>query len=401
MSFMNRSPRRVWNFHPTSFALRAAHTSLRKLTLGGPKPVRMLLVSDGAAHTSEQQFAPIGRHAGLLRERLGVVAQYRKLTDALTMDARALSRFDVVGLKLLFQTPIAEAERIARHFAGALAGTGTKLVYFDGDDDLNIQYHGVISAVDLYVKKHVFADETAYQKQYLGKSNLTDHVSREHGFSFADNVISTSGGLDRSELHKLHLGWNIALDDKIFDLSRRMGDMPKPKRDIDISCRAYVQPSVWTHALRSTVLERMEALSGRFSILAPRDRVSQDKYYEEMLRSKICVSPFGFGELCWRDFEAILCGCLLVKPDMGHAKTSPDLFVPGVTYVPVKWDYSDLEAQCVRYLNNDAERLGIVEHAREMLLTSLEPDWFLDRFAGLLSRLKLGSPAGASQLVDA
>jgi len=27
--------------------------------------------------------------------------------------------------------------------------------------------------------------------------------------------------------------------------------------------------------------------------------------------SKICISPFGYGEICWRDFEAIIFGCLL------------------------------------------------------------------------------------------
>ncbi|HEX3140673.1 MAG TPA: glycosyltransferase [Rhizobacter sp.] len=398
MSFMNKSPQRVWNFHPASFRLRAISFGFRKLVVGGPKPVRMLLISDGAAHTSEQQFAPIDRHASLLRDRLGVVAQYRKLADALLMDSRALAGFDLVGLKLVFQTPAPEAERIAQHFAKALAGTGAKLVYFDGDDDSNIQYHGVISAVDLYVKKHMFADDQAYLRRYLGKSNLTDHVAREHGASFADDIIPTSGGLDRAELGKLHLGWNIALDDKIFDLSRHIGGVAKPARDIDISCRAYVQPSVWTHALRSGVLERMEAMSGRFNILAPRDRVSQEKYYEEMLRSRICVSPFGFGEICWRDFEAILCGCLLVKPDMGHVKTLPDLFVPGVTYVPVRWDYSDLETQCAHYLGNESERLRIVERASQALLASLEPEWFLDSFARLLTRLSLAAPAEASRL---
>jgi hypothetical protein len=400
MSFMNRSPRRVWNFHPASFPLRSATASLGKLALGGPKPVRMLLVSDGAAHTSEQQYAPIGRHADLLRERLGVVAQYRKLSDALKLSPGILKGFDLIGLKMLFQTPAAEAERVVRHFANAVRGGSTKVVYFDGDDDLNIQYHGVIEAVDLYVKKHVFADENAYAASYLGKSNLTDHVSREHGFSFADNIIPTSGGLDKAHLAKLHLGWNIALDDKIFALAQRR-DMPTPPRDIDLSCRAYVQPSVWTHALRSGVLERMEALSSRFSVLAPRDRVSQDKYYEEMLRSKICVSPFGFGEICWRDFEAILCGCLLVKPDMGHARTQPDLFVPGVTYVPVRWDYSDLEAQCERYLANEAERLRIVERAQKVLRESLEPAWFLDQFTDVLARLGLLAPTGDSRLAGA
>lgn len=386
---------RAWDLHPGSFGLRTFQVHLRGALSGGPKPIRLLLVSDGEAYTSEQQFAPLVRHATALRERFGLVTGHRKLAEALQLSASQLSRFDLVGLKLSFETPAAEAERITRHFATALARTSTQLIYFDGDDDLNVQWPAVLEAVDLYVKKHVFAEPSAYTAHYVGKSNLTDHVAREGSVSFADNIIPRSGGLPTAALDKLHLGWNIALDDKIFALSRRAASMPTLERDIDISCRAYVQPSVWTHALRSTVLERMEAMGERFRVLAPRDRVSQDKYYEEMLRSRICISPFGFGEVCWRDFEAILCGCLLVKPDMSHARTRPDLFVPGVTYVPVRWDYADLESQCARYLGDEAARLRIAEQARQTLLASLEPGWFLDQFEALLARLDTRALAAA------
>lgn len=389
MALTKKRLQRAWNFHPATFGFRAACAELRHAVGGGPKPLRMLLVSDGAAHTSEQQFAPIARHAAHLGKQLGIVSVHRTVASALALDAKSLSKFDLVGLKLVFHTPAEVAEQVVRHFTEAVSGTPTKVVYFDGDDDLNIQWLPVVARVDLYVKKHVFDEEQAYQHRYIGKSNLTDYVSRVHGNSFADNIIPSSGGLDRSQIGKLHLGWNIALDDKIFDLSRQMDSMPVGPKDIDISCRAYVPPSNWTHSLRSLALERMESMAERYRVLAPRDRVSQDKYYEEMLRSKICVSPFGFGEICWRDFEAILCGCLLVKPDMGHVRTLPRLFVPGVTYIPVRWDYADLDTQCARYLDNEPERLKVVTHARQALLAALEPGWFVDNFADLLRRLDL------------
>ena len=386
MPLVNRRVQRIWNLHPATSALRSAQAGVRSL-FGGPKPIRLLLASDGSAYTSEQQFAPIARHAASLRERLGVVAEHRKLADTLRMDRHALACFDVVGFKLRFTTAPEEAARVAQHFASALAGTSTKLVYFDGDDDINVQWHDVIESVDVYVKKHVFADQSAYLRHYVGKSNLTDYVSHEYGVSFAEDIIPDSGSLDRALLAKLHVGWNIAVDDKIFDLSRRIASMPDLPRDIDLSCRGYVRPSVWTHALRNAALERMEAMADRFRILAPRDRVTQEKYYEEMLRSKICVSPFGFGEICWRDFEAILCGCLLVKPDMTHVRSQPDIFLPDITYVPVRPDYSDLEERCAAYLANEDDRARIVENARQRLLASLKPAWFLDRFSELLTRL--------------
>ena len=79
-----------------------------------------------------------------------------------------------------------------------------------------------------------------------------------------------------------------------------------------------------------------------------------------------------------------MCGAFIVKPDMSHLKTLPNLFVPGVTYIPIRWDYADLEAKCEYYLQNEKERNEIVTRARELLINCLQPNWFLDRFRDLL-----------------
>jgi hypothetical protein len=55
----------------------------------------------------------------------------------------------------------------------------------------------------------------------------------------------------------------------------------------------------------------------------------------------------------------------------------------------VRWDYADLDTQCARYLDNEPERLKVVTHARQALMATLEPGWFVDNFADLLRRLDL------------
>lgn len=355
--------------------------------LGGPPPRRLLLASDGLAFTSEQQFAPLLRHADALRRRLGVVVESVPVERALRLAPERLAAADVLGLKLSFLTPPAEAERIARHFRAALAGSSTRLVYFDGDDDLCIQWPDVLAQVDGYVKKHVFADFAGYGRAYAGKSNLTDYVVQHHGRSFADNVIARTDPVPAAELPKLHLGWNIGLDDKIADLAKTLPPVDAATKDIDVMCRAFVPPEVWIHPLRAPLVERIEAMSDRYRVLAPSSRVSQEQYYQEMRRARICVSPFGYGELCWRDFEAVLCGCLLVKPDMGHVRTAPDIFVAGQTYAPVRWDYADLEAVCARYLADEPERLRVASRARQVLLDALQPEALVRSVEGLLASL--------------
>ena len=79
---------------------------------------------------------------------------------------------------------------------------------------------------------------------------------------------------------------------------------------------------------------------------APRVETAPDlprrRFLAELRAAKLCFSPFGYGEICWRDIEAIACGAVLVKPDMAHLITRPDLYEDGVTYVACRWDYADL-----------------------------------------------------------
>jgi len=68
-----------------------------------------------------------------------------------------------------------------------------------------------------------------------------------------------------------------------------------------------------------------------------------NQFIDELANSRTCFSPFGYGELCWRDIEAFQTGAVLIKPDMGHLETKPHLYEPGVTYLPVRWDFADLD----------------------------------------------------------
>lgn len=352
---------------------------------GGAAPIRLLLVSDGQVMTSEQQFAPFVRHAGALRRAMGLATRFMGLAEAARMPAAFFTRFDIVGLKVSFRADAGATADLARGIRRGIDGTATRLFYFDGDDDLNVLRPDLLALSDRYVKKHAYRDRADYAVARIGKSNLTDHVARVHGRSFADNEIPSTPALDPALAARIVVGWNIGLDDKIADLAARMPPPSDAPRPVDVCSRAVTTPDNWIHPLRHPVAETLAGMADRFAVLVPHGRVDQDEYYAEMQRSTICVSPFGYGELCWRDFEAILCGCLLVKPDMGHVETAPDIFVPGVTYVPVRWDYADLPEVCARYLADAEARRRIVARAHAVLMESLTPGWFADRLRTVLA----------------
>jgi hypothetical protein len=336
---------------PIRFGLTLASTSLVRQD----PPVRMLLLSDQASYTSEQQFAPLIQWRRAILENLGVVLQRQLVSDALLLPKRLLKGYDVVALKLDFRTPLPDALRIAEALRKAMTPEA-KLIYFDGDDDLCVQWPPLLPLVDAYVKKHCFSNRAEYRKVRTGKSNLTEYAARTHGVDFSADIIPRSEPVEDAGLRKVVVGWNIGLDDQIRRLCVRYPSLPPAEtKDIDVVCRATVNAKSWIYPLRAAVIPLIGSMAPRYSVLTPETRVPQDVYYKEMLRARACVSPFGYGEICWRDFEAVACGSVLVKPDMSHVETKPDIFVAGETYVPVRWDYADLVPTLERLLE-DPER---------------------------------------------
>jgi hypothetical protein len=351
----------------------------------GGRRVRVILVSDAREVTSEEQFNPFVAYRSELKERLGVISLHLLLQDVLRAP-KLLQSFDVILLKISFRTPRDEVNRIVRQIRNAAGDR--PIVYFDGDDDICIQWPEILPYVDLYVKKHVFSDRSGYLKKYVGKTNLTDYVHRQYGYSFADNIhAQESGPVEAGQISKIMVGGNIALDSNIMQLFAKMRSAPQDSpKNVDVMFRGNV-PKDWLQYLRKDIEPSLVRLQESYQVIVPQKRVSREEYYSEMLNSKICLSPFGFGEICWRDFEAVLCGCLLVKPDMSHIETAPNIFRAYETYVPVRWDYSDVHERCSYYLTHAEERQRIVAAASDALSDYYDKCRFVDFFSEMLERI--------------
>ena len=113
--------------------------------------------------------------------------------------------------------------------------------------------------------------------------------------------------------------------------------------------------------------------------------VKYSEYMDEMQRSKMCFSPFGFGEVCWRDYEAVVAGALLIKPNMYHVVTDPNIFVENYSYVSVKWDFSDLGEKVDYFLRHPVKRAEMVGNAYRLLREYVVSDSFPNFLMKLLN----------------
>lgn len=227
-----------------------------------------------------------------------------------------------------------------------------QLLWFDAADSSGTTQFYVVPHVDQYVKSSLLRDRIAYTRSFYGDTVFTDFYHSRFGISDSGPQRNRPT-LSRQHLVKLSLGWNIGLADlgrwarhryfvgRFLPIphvySSRFVPVDRPRRT-DISMRLGTTHARETVAFQRRITANMLAKRG-----VPVGKVSRSSYLRELGESKICVSPFGWGEICYRDFEAFSSGCMLLKPDMAHLETWPDFYRPGESYLPFAWDFADID----------------------------------------------------------
>jgi hypothetical protein len=352
-----------------------------------PRPLRVLFLSDQISRTNELQFSPFLWFRNALAQKAGFVFRACRI-DVRSLPSRSdLRSYDLIALKLQYKTPPEDVAKIAEHVA-ANKRSETKLAYFDGIDDLCVHWPILLDYVDFYVKRHAFKDRSEYLKNHVGSTNLTDYVFRKHGAEALDGDSTASGAVKAEHLSKIILGLTFGMDEWALQLHCKTQMMKNTDdRPHDVVCRADIPPN-WMAYLRKpigAVMERLRA-SGR-KVITPEKRVSRAEFYKEMGDSKIYISPFGYGEICGRDYECVILGSLLIKPDMGHVDVMPDIYRPFETYVPVAWDYSDLEEKLQYYLDHPEERLRITARAARVVDQAYGEEWFVQHVMNMRAEM--------------
>lgn len=262
---------------------------------------------------------------------------------------------DVIILQTWFTVDHDQLRRALEHLCAA--SPKARIVFFDSFAHNDLRLARVLDPyISLYVKKSLFRDRELYFHPFRGDTNLTEYYSSLYGID-ADPV---DWQVPRSILPKLRAGPGFFTGPGL--IRSFSGDAPPSgqDRDIDVHARLGAKGDGWYGRMRRDSLAKLHAIPGL--TVASQGSVGWRAYIDELRRSKLCFSPFGFGELCWRDIEAFMTGAVLIKPDMRHLETRPDLFEPWVTYVPVKWDFSDL-AEVICGLAQDSEQLTKISNA--------------------------------------
>ena len=295
-------------------------------------------------------------------------------------------------------------DKVDFDFLKAIRKKYKRIAFFNGNAGGSIIRPEVLPYVDLFYNKSLFKDRSLHKKIYYGDELFSQFYHDNYGV-VDDNPKERQLPGSEEELKKLRISWNIGVAD--FPNARyaqRAGVALARIFHVKLA-KIFYHRDFWKGAAKPEDPKPM-AVNARMGFPAPKSihyqrkmivdiikdnpdflygRVSQHQFNREIKKSKIILSPFGWGELCKRDFEAVYNRSLLLKPDMSHIETWPDLFKPEETYVPFMWDCSDLVEKAHHYLTHDKERLDIVENA--FLSYKEQMDSLDDRFESIMKEI--------------
>ena len=97
-----------------------------------------------------------------------------------------------------------------------------------------------------------------------------------------------------------------------------------------------------------------------------KDKLPFQEYINTLYQSKLSLSPFGQGEVCYRDFEIFEFGVVMIKPTMDIVNTNPNPYVPNETYIPVNLDWSNLNKTVIKMLDNPDKLSYIIDNSRKV-----------------------------------
>ena len=124
---------------------------------------------------------------------------------------------------------------------------------------------------------------------------------------------------------------------------------------------------------RGGLWNKLDGLKQRYNMVC--DRLPKDVYLKTMHDSKISFSPFGMGEICFRDFECMQFGTIFIKPNQDLVHTIPNIYEDGKTYIGCKYDWSDLEEKIDYVLSNfDELNVEINENIRKKFTEGYDYD---------------------------
>lgn len=249
------------------------------------------------------------------------------------------------------------------------------VIYLDLMDSTGWVHVRALPYVTLYGKSQLLHDRSLYGQAHYGYRLHTDYY--HHHFKVEDEApVWSEPVTDPALLARLAVTWNAGLGDYSWSGRYRQAlyqrlplsallRPPRPtarpalERPNTVSCR------IGTSYHRPSVAFQRQCLREKLERFLQTNRLSRRAYLRELRQSRIVLSPFGYGEICYRDFETFLAGALLLKPSMEHLDTWPPFWEAGKTYLAHDWTLEGVDVLLQQILSRYQDYLDIAVQGQQ------------------------------------
>ncbi|MDY6936576.1 MAG: glycosyltransferase [Cyanobacteriota bacterium] len=355
--------------------------------------MKALLLGLKADSILTAQLEPFADERKSLRRQLDLNVQYIETQNLAQME-EACQKYDSEAV-FFFPFWREDASEVVRTFQKIRSEyPDRQLIFVDPFAQGNTMFLGVLPYVDVLLKRQRFRDLNDYKREFVGGNEFIEFIARHWNIDLEGWSVSSE--VPEGYEHRIASGWSLGTARRFRKALRPPLFFPKRpiSKKLDVFCRlslGHKRKQEWYCEYRMAAAKALEPLESDYQIAVSAlfiddGLISKKQYARELRQSRIVFSPFGWGETCWRDFEAICNDSLLVKPSMAHLDTQPNIFVENETYVPVRWDFADLEEKCRHYLEHPEEAARIIKNARQVYTDYLERGGFARTLEDILSK---------------
>jgi len=256
-----------------------------------------------------------------------------------------------------------------------------KIILFDSGDSSGSRLFWLTPYVDIHLKKQLLKNKAQYSE-----NNGDESVMCWIGKNYTPSNIPYTP-LRTEDQTKLKVAWNIGLlDYRSFPLAKyypigtsgifnRVYKLPRFKTDFDKKniltvYRGTTSSDSRYSCQRNTLIDKLKKMSVDNKKIITGSTISQNKYIKEIDKSKALISPFGWGEVCYRDFESIING-----------STYPDIYRNNFSYIEIDWEFNGLESVLNKIEENYRKYYEILFNAQNILKEAYtDSNTFVNRF---------------------
>jgi len=260
-----------------------------------------------------------------------------------------------------------------------------RYMLYDGSDSPSILGSYEVfenSNAERLIKNQMYAKDVYSIPSPLGKEWWNMYAGREdkisHDVKRYDDIVLSGYNLGYYHPHYLQFAnHEVKKEHDVFAVYQA-----DHKENYDFGIRNDLYYS--RHRKRS--LDELDKLDGTYNVVS--NRLLPEDYNIALSKSKCAVSPFGMGEICFRDFETWNMGCILIKPFMDNVITYPNPYIDRETYFACNNNWDDLNEiiDVVLSLNNN-EVKDINSNVRKTIIDMYSPQNFVTHFYNILANL--------------